>query len=40
MYIPKELICFILGFVSFPIVCYIVYVLKYKNKEDKENEKW
>lgn len=39
MYIPKELICFILGFVSFPISCYIVYVLKYKNKEDEENEK-
>ena len=39
MYIPKEIIWFILGFVTFPIACYIVYVLKYKNKEDKENEK-
>lgn len=35
MYIPKELIFYILGFISFPIVCYVVYVLKYKDKENK-----
>lgn len=35
MYIPKELILYILGFISFPMVCYIVYVLKYKDKENK-----
>lgn len=34
MFIPKELICYILGFITFPIVCYIVYVIKYKGKED------
>ena len=37
MYIPKELICFILGFVSFPIVCYIVYVFKHKGDNDDSN---
>lgn len=35
MYIPKELIFYILGFISFPMVCYVVYVLKYKDKENK-----
>ena len=34
MYIPKEVIFYILGFISFPIVCYVVYVIKYKNKEN------
>lgn len=37
MYIPKEIIWFILGFISFPIVCYIVYVLKYKDKGDNND---
>lgn len=38
MYIPKEFICYILGFVSFPIVCYVIYLIKYKDKE-KDNER-
>lgn len=36
MYIPKELITYILGFISFPIVCYIIYVIKYKGKDDQD----
>ena len=36
MYIPKELICYILGFITFPVVCYIVYAIKYKGKGDED----
>lgn len=39
MYIPKELIWFILGFISFPVMCYVIYVIKYKDKEIESNEK-
>ena len=38
MYIPKELIFYILGFISFPIVCYVIYLIKYKDKE-KDDER-
>ena len=38
MYIPKELIFYILGFISFPLLCYVIYVIKFKDKE-KENER-
>lgn len=31
MYIPKELIAYILGIITFPIICYIVYIIKYKD---------
>lgn len=34
MYIPKELIMFILGFITFPIVCYIIYKVKGYDKND------
>lgn len=37
MYIPKELIFYILGFASFPVLCYLVYVIKYKDKENKDD---
>lgn len=30
MYIPKELITFILGFVTFPIMCYVIYAIRDK----------
>lgn len=39
MYIPKEIIWFILGFISFPVMCYVIYVIKYKNKEIESDEK-
>lgn len=39
MYIPKEIIWFILGFVCFPVMCYVIYVIKYKNKEIESDEK-
>ena len=38
MYIPKELLWFILGFISFPVMCYVIYVIKYKNKEIESYE--
>ena len=34
MFIPKELITYILGFITFPIVCYVIYIIKYKGKGD------
>ena len=37
MYIPKELIMYLLGVFTFPIISYIVYVIKYKDEDsDKE----
>ena len=33
MYIPIELIFYILGFISFPIMCYVIYLVKYKEKD-------
>ena len=30
MYIPKELVMFILGFLSFPILCYVIYAIRDK----------
>ena len=39
MYIPKEIIWFILGFISFPVMCYVIYFIKYKNKEIESDEK-
>ena len=36
MFIPKELITYILGFITFPIVCYVVYIIKYKGKGDED----
>lgn len=36
MFIPKELITYILGFITFPMVCYVVYIIKYKGKDDKD----
>ena len=35
MYIPKEFIMYMLGVFTFPIVSYIVYVIKYKDKDDE-----
>lgn len=35
MYIPKELIIFLLGFITFPFLCYIIFVIK-DNKYEKE----
>lgn len=37
MYIPKELIFYILGFITFPIVCYVIYIIKYKGKDDNND---
>ena len=34
MYIPKEIIWFILGFISFPVMCYVIYKLKGWDKKD------
>lgn len=28
MYIPRELVMFILGFIAFPIVCVVVYEIR------------
>lgn len=36
MYIPKEVITYILGFITFPMVCYVVYIIKYKGKDDED----
>ena len=36
MFIPKELITYILGFITFPMVCYLVYIIKYKGKDDED----
>ena len=38
MYIPKELIWWIIGFISFPIICYIIYIFKYKKSETEEEK--
>ena len=37
MYIPKEMIIYFLGFISFPILCYIIYKLKGMDKEDGDD---
>lgn len=39
MYIPKEVIWFLLGFIFFPLVCVIVYQIKGDKSEEKEEEK-
>lgn len=36
MFIPKELITYILGLITFPIICYIIYIIKYKENYDQE----
>lgn len=36
MFIAKEIICYILGVLTLPVISYIVYVIKYKDKGDKE----
>ncbi len=37
MYIPKELIWWVIGFISFPVVCYVVYKLKGWDKSGHDN---
>ena len=39
MFIPKEFIWFVAGFLTFPIVCYIVYKAKGWDKEERKEEK-
>lgn len=39
MYIPKEVIFYILGFISFPIIAYVVYKAKGWDKEESKDEK-
>lgn len=38
MYIPKEILGFLLGFCSFPAFCYLVYKLKGWDKEEKKDD--
>lgn len=35
MYIPKEIIWFTLGFITFPLICFIIYYIR-ENKYEKE----
>jgi len=38
MYIPKEIIWFILGFISFPIFVYVIWQIKeWRKKDDRNN---
>ena len=37
MYIPKELIWFILGFIFFPIICYVIYKVKGWDKDGHDS---
>ena len=39
MYIPRELVMFILGFIAFPIVCVVVYAIRGDKDKDSEEEK-
>jgi len=34
MYIPKEILGFIVGFITFPVISYAIYKLKRWDKED------
>ncbi len=38
MYIPKEILWFLIGFIFFPIVCYAVMEIK-DNKKGIQNER-
>lgn len=38
MYIPEEVIWFILGFIAFPIFIYVLWELWLKKKYDKDDE--
>lgn len=37
MYIPKEIIWFILGFISFPVMCYVIYKAKGGKNDGHDN---
>ena len=48
MYIPEQVMCFIFGFITFPIVTYIIYIIglkngwikdEYEEKGENKNEK-
>lgn len=37
MYIPKEIVFFILGFLSFPLLIGVIYQLRQDKKGNKDN---
>lgn len=38
MYIPMELIWFLLGFIAFPILCYAIYEIRRIKKDEQDEE--